>query len=79
MSGGIASYQDGLVKPGKDIFRLFLSRYEKRAEECVFVDDTPINTEAASAVGFNTIILKNIDDLSFELCRFPELKKVIDS
>lgn len=79
MSGGIASYQDGLIKPCEDIFRLFLSRYEKRAEECIFVDDTPVNTEAAAAVGFNTVILKNIDDLSSELCRFPELRKIINT
>ena len=78
MNGGIASYQDRVLKPGKEIFKLFLSRYEKKAEECVFVDDTPVNTEAAAAVGFHTVILKNIDDLSEELCRFSELKAIIN-
>ena len=77
MDGGIASYLDGVVKPRREIFELFLSRYGKRAEECVFVDDTPINVDAAVTVGFNGIVLKNIEDLEEELCKFPELRTVL--
>ena len=77
MDGGIASYLDGVIKPSADIFELFLSRYGKKAEECVFVDDMPKNVEGARAVGFNGIILKNIDDLEDELCKFPELAALL--
>ena len=77
MDGGIASYLDGVLKPGADIFELFLSRYGKTAEECVFVDDMPTNVNGAKAVGYNGIILKNIDDLEDELCRFPELRTIL--
>lgn len=77
MDGGIASYQDGVTKPGREIFALFLERYDKRAEECVFVDDTPINAEAAAAAGYAAVILKNMDDLEAELCKFPELAEII--
>ena len=78
MDGGVASFQEGVMKPGKEIFELFLERYEKDAAQCVFVDDTPINVEAAQAVGYEGIILKNIDDLAKELCRYPELAQIIN-
>ena len=78
MDGGIASYRDGVLKPSADIFELFLSRYGKTAEECVFVDDMPTNVNGAKAVGLNGIILKNIDDLEDELCRFPEIREALN-
>jgi len=77
MKGGIASYQDGVIKPSSEIFELFLSRYGKRAAECVFVDDSPNNTESARRLGFNTITLKNMDDLEGEILRFTDLKKAL--
>ncbi len=77
MDGGIASYRDGVIKPSADIFELFLSRYGKNADECVFVDDIPSNVDGAMAVGLHGIVLKNIDDLEEELCRFPELAGVL--
>ena len=77
MDGGIASFREGVVKPSAEIFELYLARYGKRAEECVFVDDMPQNVESARAVGFNGIILKNIDDLEDELCRYPELRTIL--
>jgi putative hydrolase of the HAD superfamily len=77
LDGGIASYLDGVLKPSADIFELFLSRYGKIAEECVFVDDVATNVNGARAVGLNGIILKNIDDLEDELCKFTELAKIL--
>ena len=77
MDGGIASYLDGVLKPSADIFKLFLSRYGKIAEECVFVDDVATNVNGARAVGLNGIILNNIDDLEGELCRYPELAEIL--
>ena len=78
MDGGIASYKHGVLKPGKDIFNLFLELYGKKAEECVFVDDTPVNTAGAASVGYATITLKNIEDLADELAKFPELAEIIN-
>lgn len=78
MDGGIASYKHGVLKPGKDIFNLFLELYGKKAEECVFVDDTPVNTAGAASVGYATITLKNIEDLADELAKFPELAQIIN-
>ena len=77
MDGGIASFRDGVLKPDQQIFSLFLTRFDKKAGECVFVDDTPQNTEAAAQAGFATVLLKNIEDLKQELCQFPELAEII--
>ena len=55
MDGGIASFKVKLMKPDHSIFECFLSTYGKKAEECVFVDDTPVNTKAASECGFGSI------------------------
>ena len=78
MDGGIASYLDGVIKPNADIFELFLSRYGKNAEECVFVDDMPQNVDGAKAVGLHGIVLKNIDDLEDELCKYPEIREALN-
>lgn len=50
--GGILSYRDKVIKPGKEIYDLLLSRYGLKAEESVFLDDTMKNVEAARAYGF---------------------------
>ena len=78
LDGGIASYRDGVIKPSADIFELFLSRYGKTAEECVFVDDMPQNVDGAKAVGLHGIVLKNIDDLEEELCKYPEIAEALN-
>ncbi len=78
MDGGIASYKHGVVKPTRDIFELFLKLYDKKPEECVFVDDTPVNTESAASVGYNIVTLKNIEDLATELAKFEGLAEIIN-
>lgn len=79
MKGGIASYRDGVIKPGREIFELFLKRFGKHAEECVFVDDSPNNTESARNIGYSTVTLKNMDDLEEELSKFPDLHKILNN
>lgn len=53
--GGILSYRENVIKPDAEIYTRLLSRYSLRAEECVFIDDTPGNVEAAEAVGIRGI------------------------
>ncbi len=52
MDGGIFSYRDKVIKPDPEIYKLLLSRYGLKAKECVFIDDTAANVEAAKALGF---------------------------
>lgn len=59
MDGGILSYQEKLVKPEPEIYRLLLSRYRLKAEECVFLDDTPVNVEAARREGMYALCFRS--------------------
>lgn len=40
-----------ITKPGEDIFRYFLKNYGLRAAECLFIDDSRINTNGANYAG----------------------------
>lgn len=67
MDGGILSYQDKVIKPDREIFELLLSRYELKAEECVFFDDLVKNVEGAKQVGIHGICFKNKEQAEKEL------------
>lgn len=77
MNGVIASYKVKLMKPDHAIFKCFLETYGKKAEECVFVDDMPVNTQGARDCGFNTVTLKNLGDLREELMKFDDVRKAL--
>ncbi len=65
--GGILSFQDRVIKPDERIYRLLLSRYQLKAEECVFLDDTPVNVEAARKLGFAGIVFRTKKQAQEEL------------
>lgn len=65
--GGILSYQDKMIKPDPAIYRLLLSRYELKAEECVFLDDLPVNVEAAEREGMHGIVFETMEQAEEEL------------
>lgn len=57
----------GEVKPGEKIYQLFLERVGKRAQECVFIDDSPANIEAARRLGFTGILFTSPEQLRLDL------------
>lgn len=57
--GGILSYKDKVTKPDRQIYELLLERYDLKAEECVFLDDTEKNIIGAKAVGIQGILFEN--------------------
>ena len=65
--GGILSYRDRVIKPGREIYDLLLSRYGLKAEESVFLDDTLKNVEAAREYGFYGICFKTREQAEEEL------------
>jgi len=69
MDGGILSYQDKVVKPDPAIYKLFLERFGLAAEECVFLDDTLKNIEAAQALGIHGICFQTKEQAEEELKR----------
>jgi len=52
--GTIVSGTEKLAKPDLTIFHLLLDRYNLQAEDCLFIDDSKINIEAAGGIGFET-------------------------
>ncbi len=72
MDGGILSYREKVIKPMPEIYQLLIDRYELVPEECVFLDDTVRNLEAAEKFGIHTIHFRNqaqaIEELQ-EICK----------
>jgi len=61
------------MKPEREIFEIALHRIGLRAEECLFIDDSPKNVEAAASLGFQTIQYKNSYQLEEDLRRLSVL------
>lgn len=55
MDGGILSYTVKMTKPDPKIYELLLSTYDLKAEECIFIDDTLRNVEAAEKLGIHGV------------------------
>ena len=56
--GVVVSAEEKLLKPQPEIFRVLLSRYELKPEECVFIDDSLANAEGAVYCGMEGIFFK---------------------
>jgi len=57
----------GVAKPDEEIFRLFLQRIGRQAEDCVFIDDAQVNIDAANRLGFTGILFSSAPQLRVEL------------
>jgi FMN phosphatase YigB (HAD superfamily) len=62
-----------LIKPDPQIFRLLLEKTGRKAEECVFVDDSAANVEAAKQLGFSAIRFESPEQLERALSEIIEL------
>ena len=69
ISEGIISCMDHVVKPYPEIYALLLTRYGLKAEETVFVDDTPKNLPGAEYYGIRTILFDSREQVLEELER----------
>lgn len=59
MDGGILSYEEKIIKPMPEIYQLLIDRYGLVPQECVFLDDTQRNLDAAEKFGIHTIHFEN--------------------
>lgn len=64
MDGGIVSFRVGMAKPDARMFGRFLEQYALQPEECLFIDDTAENVEAAKALGFTGIQFTSFEQLT---------------
>ena len=67
VDGGILSYQVKMIKPSPEIYQLLCSKYDLAAKECVFIDDTVKNVEAAIKEGMKGIIFHSLEQTKGEL------------
>ena len=58
-----------LAKPDEAYFRYCLERLGFPAEECVFIDDNPVNVQAAKNCGINAILFENAGQIEEEFSR----------
>lgn len=73
VDGGVISYEIHQIKPNPPIYEYLLQKYQLKAEECLFFDDRPENTEAARKLGMQAV---TVADGSEELL-LRELKKLL--
>jgi putative hydrolase of the HAD superfamily len=63
----VSSCYVGLRKPEDGIYRLALDITQRSPEECCFVDDRPLNVDAAARFGMHTIRVESTQQLRYEL------------
>lgn len=63
----VVSGEVKLIKPNPEIYYLLLERISKQAEECLFIDDSKANIDAAKKLGFHTIHFRDPKQLKREL------------
>lgn len=73
VDGGVISYQIHQIKPNPPIYEYLLQKYQLKAEDCLFFDDRPENTEAARKLGMQAV---TVADGSEELL-LRELEKLL--
>ena len=59
----VVSGEEGVTKPAPEIYRRTLDRLEVSADQAVFVDDTPINVEAARDMGLQATQFRGLAPL----------------
>lgn len=69
MDGYCLSYQEHLNKPAPEAFQNLMDKYEIRAQEAVFIDDTVKNVEAARKLGMSGIVFTGYEEAREELAR----------
>ncbi len=68
-NGILVSGAEKLAKPDPAIFMRFLQTFGFRAEDCIFIDDSPANVEAAQKLGFEAVHFTGPADLRRELVK----------
>jgi putative hydrolase of the HAD superfamily len=63
----VSSCYVGLRKPDERIYRLALDLTQHPPDECCFIDDRPVNIEAAAKAGLATVLVKDPQQLRRDL------------
>ena len=63
MDGGIYSCHVHMIKPDEGIYRKLFEKYDLKPEECLFIDDTPVNIAAAKRLGMKAILYESPEQI----------------
>ena len=72
MDGMVVSGEELIIKPDPELYRILLDRYGLKGEECVFIDDNPVNAAGGESLGIRGIVFHNEEQLRAELDRLLE-------
>lgn len=61
------SYQLRMAKPDPAIYRYALEKLDTQPEETLFIDDRPVNVEAANALGIKGMLFTTVEKLREDL------------
>lgn len=62
-TGGIYSYQEHLIKPNPEIYKLIIKRFNLNKNETIFFDDKEKNVKAAKETGLKSIVFTSLQDI----------------
>ncbi|MDR2853880.1 MAG: HAD family phosphatase [Prevotellaceae bacterium] len=63
LDGIVISGVEKIIKPDSRIYEILLNRYELKPEETIFIDDREQNLIPARALGINTVLFTNVEDV----------------
>ena len=63
----LVSCEEGMMKPDQRIFELMAKKLEVKKEECLFIDDSQMDVQAAKKIGMKAIQFKGYQDIRKEL------------
>ena len=74
--GSLFSGEEKLLKPDPAIFHRLYEKFSLKPEECLFVDDRPINTAAGESAGMAGYVLADADTAALNdfLEKLPTVK-----
>ena len=65
----VVSGDEGLAKPDPAVFDVLRRRIGRPLEDCLFIDDSRVNIQAARAAGLDAVLFEDTTDLREELRR----------
>jgi FMN phosphatase YigB (HAD superfamily) len=65
--GAVFSYEVKRLKPEPEIYQTLLRRYQLKAEETLFIDDTAENVAAAKRLGIEGLLFRSATELRLQL------------
>lgn len=68
----VVSSEVGVIKPSRDIFELTSEKLGVPADETVFIDDRPVNTDGAERTGLQTILFTTNKQFEIELSKLTQ-------